>query len=101
MLQAEEYVEESANSNPIIASFVTAHARLKLYTYLEGLQERAFYKDTDSVIFLYKEGAYNPPLGDYLGQMTDELDGGVITEFVSAGPKVCLILYLCEHIYKI
>ena len=30
---------------------------------------------------------YRPQLGDYLGDMTDELDGGHIVEFVAAGPK--------------
>ena len=44
---------------------------------------------SDSVIYIEREGEYNPPLGDYLGDMTDELNGGDITEFVSGGPKVC------------
>jgi hypothetical protein len=30
---------------------------------------------------------YEPSVGDFLGDMTDELDGGHITEFVSCGPK--------------
>ena len=89
-LQADAFVEESKYSNPVIAAYVTAHARLQLYSYLESLQERILYFDTDSIIYIEREGEYSPPVGDYLGDMTDELDGGHITEFVSGGPKVCL-----------
>lgn len=35
-----------------IAAHVTAQARLHLYKYLEKLQDRVLYCDTDSVIFL-------------------------------------------------
>ncbi|XP_053373006.1 uncharacterized protein LOC128546475 [Mercenaria mercenaria] len=43
---------------------------------------------TDSVIYVSRPGQYDPPLGDYLGELTDELDGGeYIVEFVSGGPK--------------
>ena len=46
------------------------------------------YFDTDSVIFTTKPGQLRVPLGDYLGEMTNELDdNGFITEFASAGPK--------------
>ena len=46
------------------------------------------YYDTDSVIFSVKEGQWEPPLGDYLGELTNELDDGDhIATFVSAGPK--------------
>ena len=90
MLQADAYVEENPSSNPVIAAFVTAHARLQLYSYLEMLQDRVLYYDTDSVIYIERPGTCSPPTGDYLGDMTDELDGGHITEFVSGGPKVCL-----------
>ena len=89
--QADPYVEETPNTNPVIAAFVTAHARLKLYSYIERLGARVLYFDTDSVIYIERQGEWNPEMGDYLGDMTDELDGGEITEFVSGGPKVCLI----------
>lgn len=86
--KTDDYVEEIPNTNPIIAAFVTAAARLKLYTYLERLGSAALYFDTDSCIYVARPDAYVPALGDYLGDMTDELDGGWITEFVSGGPKV-------------
>ncbi len=41
-----EYVEALSNTNPVIASLVTSQARLKLYTYLEQLEERCLYYDT-------------------------------------------------------
>lgn len=46
------------------------------------------YWDTDSVIFTSKEGDWDPPVGDFLGELTNELDkGDWITEFVCNGPK--------------
>ena len=77
-----------ANTNIYIATFTTAWARLKLYDALHLLQKRALYYDTDSVIFISKEGEPEPPLGDYLGDFTDELGAGdFITKYVSGGPK--------------
>ncbi|KAE8597395.1 hypothetical protein XENTR_v10005656 [Xenopus tropicalis] len=76
------------NTNIFIACFTTAYARLELYKLLDRLQERCLYHDTDSVIFVSKEGDWNPPLGDYLGELTSEVPNNThITEFVSAGPK--------------
>ena len=54
----------------------------------------------DSVIYIERLGEWNPEMGDYLGDMTDELDGGEITEFVSGGPKVCLVLCCVNLINK-
>jgi hypothetical protein len=42
---------------------------------------------SDSVIYLSPTGEHLLPLGDYLGDLTDELDGGYIVEFASGGPK--------------
>ena len=71
-----------------VAAFTTCWARLKLYSYLEQLQQRVLYFDTDSVIYTAKPDDPDIPLGDYLGEMTNELDDGdSITEFTSTGPK--------------
>ena len=45
------------------------------------------YYDTDSVV--YKRRPHQPSIttGDFLGDMTDKLDGDVIAEFVSGGAK--------------
>ena len=74
-------------SNVIIATFTTCWARLKLFDILDQLGERVLYYDTDSVIYVSKPGYFEPPTGDYLGELTDELNGEFITEYVSAGPK--------------
>ena len=66
--------------------FTLSHA--KLYFVLELLQQRVLYFDTDSIIYTSKPGEWNPPLGDYLGELTNELDDDdYITTFVSWGPK--------------
>ena len=80
----ENFVEPNAKTNVVIAAFTTAYARLKLYGVLDQLQERVLYYDTDSVIFVSKPDEPEPPLGPYLGQLTNELNGGHITTFISA-----------------
>ncbi|XP_031340970.1 uncharacterized protein LOC116169082 [Photinus pyralis] len=90
-----EFKEETYNPlstvNVVLAAYTTAHARLKLYEYLERLEERVLYYDTDSIIYVSAPGQYEPPLGQYLGELTDELEeegvGSYIKEFVSGGPK--------------
>ena len=84
----DEFVEGNDKVNIVIAAFTTAYARLKLYDLLDLLQERVLYYDTDSVIYVHEPGKPDPPLGDYLGDLTDELDvGDYITTFISGGPK--------------
>ena len=41
----------------------------------------------NTVIYVHKPGKPDPPLGNYLGDLTDELNGDYITSFVSGGPK--------------
>ena len=84
----ELFVKSSNKVNVAIAAFTTAYARLKLYDLLDLLQERVLYYDTDSVIYVHRPGEPDPPLGDYLGDLTNELKGDdYITSFVSGGPK--------------
>jgi hypothetical protein len=86
-----EACENLNTVNVAVAAFTTCGARIKLYSYLEQLQKRVLYMDTDSVIFTLKQGESCLELGDYLGDLTDELiefgEGSYITEFVSGGPK--------------
>ena len=82
-----EFEEQNNKVNIVIAAFTTAYARLKLYDLLDQLQEQVLYYDTDSVIYLHEPGKPEPSLGDYLGDLTDELDGDYITAFMSGGPK--------------
>ena len=44
--------------------------------------------DTDSIIFISRPGVPEPSLGNFLGDLTNELKPGqFIREFVSLGPK--------------
>lgn len=69
----EECTQVHPTVNVVIAAYTTAQARMHLYGYLDILQERCLYYDTDSVIYTCKENEYKLPLGDYLGELTDEL----------------------------
>ena len=86
-IEKEGFIEENNKVNIVIAAFTTAYARLKLYDLLDLLQERVLYYDTDSVVYVHEPGKPDPPLGDYLGDLTDELNGGYMATFLSGGPK--------------
>lgn len=84
----KEAIWNEGYSNIAIAAYVTAHARIKLYSYLNKLKEDVLYFDTDSVIFIDRENGPKIETGDHLGDMKDELvEGAFISEFVSGGPK--------------
>ena len=86
--RGDDFIPTSDQTNVVIAAFTTAHARLKLYSVLERLQTRVLYLVTDSVIFTSQPIEWMPPLGDYLGELTSELDDDDhIATFVSGGPK--------------
>ena len=82
-----ENAPKGSKTNIFIAAFTTSLARLKLYESLELLNQQVLYMDTDSIIYKCREGQPNIQIGDYLGQWKDELEGDVITEFVSGGAK--------------
>ena len=65
----------------------TAHARLQLYNELDMLGERVLYYDTDSIVYLTQPDQPKPLLGNYIGDLTDELGGNHITVFASGGRK--------------
>ena len=88
----EEFVDVLPNTNVVLAAFTTSTARLKLYSYLEKLQERVLYFDTDSIVYVSRpQDTYEPPIGCFLGDLTNELEeyglGAYIDEFIGAGPK--------------
>ena len=98
--EAQKFQKYSMNTNVVIAAFCTSWARIKLWTEMNKLGDRVVYHDTDSIIFSVKDcHQYMPPLGKYLGDLTDELsckelgckkvecEGHWIVEFVSCGPK--------------
>jgi hypothetical protein len=77
--------------NVVIAAYVTTRARLKLYECLHKLQEAAFYFDTDSIIYLQKSGDIKLPIGNNLGDLTNELasygENAYIKKLICACPK--------------
>jgi hypothetical protein len=79
------------HTNEVLGTYVTAGARLKLYTNLEALNRDVLYMDTDSVIFVSRDNDCGVRCGDKLGDLTDEIadygQGAYICEFVSGGPK--------------
>ncbi|MCP3663904.1 MAG: hypothetical protein GY696_15660 [Gammaproteobacteria bacterium] len=48
---ADDFAQPLKNTNVVLAAFVTAHARLRLYSYLEQLQDRVLYFDTGEINF--------------------------------------------------
>lgn len=86
----DSFVRANSTTNVVIAACTTAYARLKLYEVLEKLQQNCLYFDTDSCVYIEREGEWAPSLGDHLGDLTSEVsvkDGKYIKAFVSAGPK--------------
>ena len=88
---ADERVPSLRHTNEVIGAYVTAGARIHLYSFLDKLQEKAIYTDTDSVIFIQPGQEKKPTLietGDNLGKMQSELKKDeIIVEVVCAGPK--------------
>jgi DNA polymerase type B, organellar and viral len=87
----EECTKPNSTTSVACAAYTTAMGRLKLYELLECHAENLLYFDTDGYIIKHKPGDYLPPTGDYLGQLTNELEAygpeAYISHFVSGGPK--------------
>ncbi|XP_015793693.1 uncharacterized protein LOC107370221 [Tetranychus urticae] len=90
----EESIEKvnPGKTNIAVASFVTAYARLELFRLLQLIENhregRVLYFDTDSVVFIERDGDPEIKCGDYLGELTDEIEPGwICTQFVTLGPK--------------
>lgn len=88
----EGCVEPTHTSNVLIGAVTCAYARIRLYSYLERIQDKIIYVDTDSAFFIdCDDDPCDIPVGKFLGDMTDELEcygtGSYVIEFVSGGPK--------------
>eukprot|EP00854_Cymbomonas_tetramitiformis_P033475 gene33475-42983_t len=77
----DEYFDrpDKCSTSEIIGVFTTAYARLKLYDLCEKVGfDNVLYTDTDSCIYIEKEGEndhiYKNQLGDFLGELTNELE---------------------------
>ena len=67
---------DNSKTNIFVAAFTTCLAHLKLYASLEMLGQQGLYFDTDSVIYRWRPGQPDISLGDFLSDMTNELDDG-------------------------
>ena len=97
-VSAEEYVPNLTHNNEVIGAYVTAGATIHLYSFLDRLQENAFYCDTDSVIFIQPSGEPWPiATREKLGDMQSELKPTeFIIEFASGGQKYVYIVITDE-----
>ncbi len=81
-------VRQTHDINVFIGAFTTAHARLELYDLMEQTRRPCFILGHRQRNFVSRDGDWIPPLGDHLGELTDEIGGDdYITEFCSSGPK--------------
>lgn len=88
--EKENFTYTNSRVNVVIAAFTTCHARLRLYDVIDRLSETVLYLDTDSVVYISSPGEWDPPTGDYLGNLTNEIspkDGNFIRSFVTGGPQ--------------
>ncbi|KAJ8934252.1 hypothetical protein NQ318_008695 [Aromia moschata] len=83
------------NEDTLVVNWGAQGGGLRLTSYSQRVTwnywETEFCIDTDSVIYIARDNEYAVPTGEFLGDMTDELEsygpGSYITEFVSGGPK--------------
>lgn len=87
----------TGQTNVFLAAFTTSYAQLELYKQLDLLQERVLYCDTDLVVYTSNpHDRYNPSLGNFLGDLTSELDpNDYICYWTAAGPKS--YVYVIHH----
>jgi len=84
------FAKAPPTNNIPVAAFVTSLARLRLYMYLEAVEEcggTRLYCDTDSILYARKLNGGSVSEGDFLGEMKREHPGRRIFDFVAAGPK--------------
>ena len=96
--RVKEFTNADPKTNVIISAFCSSFARLHLWKVMNFLGKRVLYHDTDSIIYSYTPEEKHPPLGEFLGDLTNELDckkvgcngcerGHWIDDFISCGPK--------------
>ncbi|GIY48874.1 DNA-directed DNA polymerase, partial [Caerostris darwini] len=82
----KDFVNQDTSAIIFIASFPRAWTRLKLYQEMDELGENVLYHDADSIIYA-SDGMNDPPLENFLGEFTVELEIDDLTTFASGGPK--------------
>ncbi|CAF0802638.1 unnamed protein product [Brachionus calyciflorus] len=59
--KSDELHDSRIHTSVTLFAFVTCHARLKLYHELKKIGNRVLYFITDSIIYINREGEYDPP----------------------------------------
>jgi len=86
----------TGNTNIAVASFVTTYARLHLYKFMEEVlqngNDRLLYFDTDSILYIKRDGDIDVETSECLGDLTNEITDGYGIgsrgiRFCSAGTK--------------
>ena len=70
----DHFAKMDLKSNVVISAFTASWARLKLWNVMYRLGERLLYTDTDSLIYISVPGLWEPEIGNFLGELTNELD---------------------------
>lgn len=83
--------------NIAIASFVTAHARLRLLKELKRMGDRVVYHDTDSIVYLRQPGKPDIEEGQFLGDWESETGTNLIDQFIGLAPKTYAYSYVCSQ----
>jgi len=80
-------------TNVAIAAYVTAQARLRLYSVIGNplLRGRVLYCDTDSCIYECPEGSWEPEQGRELGEWEVEDKYAGANHFICTGPKFYIL----------
>lgn len=87
--KSKDFLALPSDTNIFVAVATTSWARIRLYRELDQVKERVIYCDTDSVVYeRSKDPQQNLKVGNFLGEMTNELDDDdCIVRFVTGGPK--------------
>jgi hypothetical protein len=85
---ALDLIQPDPTVNCVVGAYVTCGGRLKLLECFDALGPRAIYGDTDCAFFTWRPGQEDLQLGNFLGDLTNELPPNThIAEMVAGGPK--------------
>ncbi|XP_055345824.1 uncharacterized protein LOC129593479 [Paramacrobiotus metropolitanus] len=86
-MEKKNWAAPNKRCNPYIGVFTTGLAQLKLLQQLRLVEDRLLYCDTDSVMFVSELEKPDPPLGDLLGEFSDDLGGNYFVEWLALAKK--------------
>ena len=85
----DDFEPVNMKGNIMLAIFCTSYGRLFLYKFMEMVEHRLLYTDTDSIFYIHTPPDPEIPLGILLGEFKNELDDeeDYITLFACSGLK--------------